>query len=64
MRDGQVARIRAVIQCRQGVDDDVTAPVQKILILPEKLDRQTVLKDQPQQIDEPANLVLSHLEGI
>ena len=49
---------------RQRVDDDVTALIQKILILSEELDRQSVLKDQPEQIDEPANLVVSHLEGI
>jgi len=64
VRDGQVAQIRAVIHGRQGVDDDVTASLQKILILPEELDRQAVLEDQTQQVDEPANLVVAHLEGI
>ncbi len=64
MRDGQVAQIGGVIHHREGVDNDLTAPVQQILIFPEEQDRQAVLKDQPQQIDEPANLVISHLEGI
>src|SRR5271157_2773477 len=64
MRDGQVTQIGGVIRHRQGMDNDVAAPLEQILILPEELDRQTVLKDQPQQIDEPANLVVSHLEGI
>ena len=60
----RLRRYERVIRHRQGVDDDVTASLQKILILPEELDRQAVLEDQPQQVDEPANLVVSHLEGI
>src|SRR5208337_4778989 len=64
IRAGQVAQIGDVIHHRRGMDNDVTAPVQQILILPEELDRQAVLEDQTQQVDEPANLVVSHLEGI